>query len=150
MTSAVRKNDDKPSWEVFLIPEDEEGPAFAFTLGLYRSFQHPEVLIMGLPLEAMHPILNGIGEQVGAGCQFSEGTLAPNILEGYNCTFRTIDRGNYAEVLGAAIESYRGKEFPALQCFWPDREGHFPWQFGFEERLLERQWFLFDDLTAGS
>jgi hypothetical protein len=29
---------------------------------------------------------------------------------------------------------YEGVDFPALQMFWPDREGRFPWDKGFPSR----------------
>ena len=49
------------------VEEDEEGPGFAYSIGLYHSFDHPEVIVFGLPVRVMHPIINGIGEQVRAG-----------------------------------------------------------------------------------
>lgn len=51
-------------WYVVLTPEDEEGPSFAFTIGLYHSFQHPEVLILGLGIKTMHELVNNIGSEV--------------------------------------------------------------------------------------
>jgi hypothetical protein len=46
---------------------DDEGPGFAFTIGLYQRFRHPELLVFGLPLDTMHLMLNGAGEAGGAG-----------------------------------------------------------------------------------
>src|SRR5947209_3318154 len=114
-------------WHVLLIPEDEEGPAFAFTVGLYHSFQHPEVLIMGLDPGIMHRILNIIGEDAKAGRHYEPEKEYPDILEGYRCAFEEIDKGLYEEYLGYAIWFYRGSAFPALQCVWPDHEGRYPW-----------------------
>lgn len=131
-------------WQIVLIPEDEEGPGFAFTLGLYHSFQHPEVLIMGLSMETMHQLLNNIGSEVKNGQRYIDGNESPDIIEGYNCTFRQIHRQNYHEFLGSAIGFYQNEEFSALQCVWPDKQGLYPWQQGFNEQLAERQWLLFE------
>jgi hypothetical protein len=36
-------------WHVLKVMEDDRGPAFAYTVGLYHSFRHPELIIVGLP-----------------------------------------------------------------------------------------------------
>ncbi|MBK8093809.1 MAG: DUF4262 domain-containing protein [Verrucomicrobiaceae bacterium] len=38
-------------WHVVGVPDDEEGPGFAFTVGVYLRTLQPEILIMGLPME---------------------------------------------------------------------------------------------------
>jgi hypothetical protein len=44
-------------WHVIEVLEDDEGPAFAFTIGLYKRFEHPELVVFGLPLDTMHLML---------------------------------------------------------------------------------------------
>ena len=36
-------------WFVNRIAEDDEGPGFAYSFGLYERYQHPEIIIFGLP-----------------------------------------------------------------------------------------------------
>jgi Domain of unknown function (DUF4262) len=126
-------------WHVVLIREDEEGPAFGFTVGLYHSYGHPEVLIHGFGLELTHQILNNIGDEVKAGHQYEAGRRYPDILEGYDCAFQIIEKAFYHEYLGYARWYYRGNNFPALQCLLPDREGRFPGDAGFPEQLAKLQ-----------
>ncbi len=126
-------------WHVVLICEDEEGPAFGFTVGLYHSYGHPEVLIHGFGLELMHQILNVIGEAVKAGQRYEGERRYPDILDGYDCVFRTIEKRLYHEYLGYAHWYYRGNAFPALQCLLPDRDGRFPGEEGFPIQLAEWQ-----------
>jgi hypothetical protein len=38
-------------WHVIKVFEDDEGPSFAFTIGLYKRFGHPELVVFGLPLD---------------------------------------------------------------------------------------------------
>ncbi len=133
---------------MLLIPEDGEGPAFAYTLGLFHSFGHAEVLVMGLPLEAAHKVLNLIGNKVKAGRRYTFGQESAGLLEGQWLTFRIIKPENYDEMLGRAVRFYGGQGFPALQCFWPDASGGFPWQEGFDEEWSGQQWLLFEPLPA--
>lgn len=114
-------------WHVIKVSEDDEGPGFAFTIGLFRRFEHPELILFGLPLETMHAMLNGAGAAVRDGAAYSAGRDYDDILEGYHCTFRSVPRSHYEEYLGTARRYYGGDEFPVLQLIWPDREHRYPW-----------------------
>jgi hypothetical protein len=114
-------------WHVIKVFEDDEGPGFAFTIGLYERFDHPELIVFGLPLETMHLMLNGAGEAVRAGRRYTAGQSYDGILEGYNCTFRPVPHSHYEAYLGSARWYYDGDAFPVLQLIWPDREHRYPW-----------------------
>jgi hypothetical protein len=126
-------------WHVVIIPEDDEGPAFAFSVGLSKNFGHPEVILFGLGIEAMHGIINLIGEEVRQGRRFSESQAASGIIEGFDLNFRPVSHDHYSEYLGTASSYYKGTDYPALQCVWPDRQGRFPWDTGFPESLRALQ-----------
>jgi Domain of unknown function (DUF4262) len=126
-------------WQVALIPEDDEGPAFAFSVGLFKNFGHPEVIIFGLVIEALHGIINLIGEEVRQGRRFAEGEVASGIIEGFDVGFREVAPEHYAEYLGTASWYYKGINYPALQFVWPDKQGRFPWDDGLPESLRARQ-----------
>ena len=114
-------------WHVILVPEEEETPAFAFSIGLLHTFKHPEILVVGLPIDTMHQIINGIGESVRAGTTFTEGQRSSEVLADYDCTFVKVAQKYYDDYLGYAQWFYHGKDFPTLQCVWPDREHRYPW-----------------------
>jgi hypothetical protein len=48
--------------------------------------------------------------------------------------------------LGYAIWFYRSlsKPFPAMQLIWPDKQGHFPWEAGYDERFYRLQKALYE------
>ena len=114
-------------WHVVQVPEDDEGPGFAFTIGLYKRFQHPELIVFGLALDTMHLMLNGAGEAVCAGRTYAGGQSYDDLLEDYACTFRPVPPKHYEAFLGYALWYYNGDDFPALQLIWPDREHRYPW-----------------------
>ncbi len=120
-------------WHVVLIPPEEGKPGWAFSIGLFHSFGHPEVVVFGLPLELLGAVVNGVGEEVQAGKRFEAGQEHPDILEGVRCAFRPVDEGWYRPFLGYARWFYQGSEFPALQCLWPDKKQRFPWEPEFNE-----------------
>jgi len=57
----IRDHIERFGWHVTLIPEDDEGPGFAYSIGLYQSFKQPEVIMFGCPPELMHTLINQAG-----------------------------------------------------------------------------------------
>jgi len=52
-------------WNVTTVfkKEGETGPEWAFSAGLFHSYQHPEIAMFGLDLDIMHKIVNDIGTE---------------------------------------------------------------------------------------
>ena len=125
-----------------MIPEDDEGPSFAYSIGLFRSFGHPEIIVFGLGLDLMHRMINLIGEEVRRGRRFADGESASGILEGYDVRFLHVAHRHYPEHFGYARWFYKGDDFPALQCLWPDKQGRFPSDADYSEPLRARQCLL--------
>jgi hypothetical protein len=124
---------------VIKVMEDESGPGFAYSVGLFHNFDHPEILIVGLDLDLMHAIINNLKDAIEAGTHFQPDKQVEGILEGFDCTFRQVAVAHYPELLGCAIWFYAGNNFPTLQCVWPDMQGRFPWEANFNLKLRTRQ-----------
>ncbi len=123
----IQTDIDRYDWHVILVPEDEIGPSFAYSIGLYQTFRHPEVIVFGLDLANLHSAVNQIGSEIRKGVRFGEGDGSDEVFEGVSVRFRLVSTDFYDEYLGQAIRYYAGNGFPCLQCFWPDGEGSFPW-----------------------
>ena len=136
-------------WHVAMIPEDDEGPSFAYSIGLFKNFGHPEIIIFGLGVEVLHGMINLIGEEVRQGRRFADGESASGILEGFDVRFRGVAREHYHEHIGYARWFYEGDDFPVLQCLWPDREGRFPSDPDFPDSLRPRQPSLAPPMGGG-
>jgi hypothetical protein len=126
-------------WHVIRVPEQGRTPGWAFSVGLHHSYAHPEVIIFGLPLDGMQTLINAIGSDVVNGASHPAGSSSDRILEGYRCDFQPVARCWYEAFLGYAIWFYGGKEFPAMQCRWPDRDGHLPDHPDFDGTLWDLQ-----------
>jgi hypothetical protein len=135
---------DRVGWHVVMIPEEDGTPGWSFSVGLFKTFNHPEVVVFGLPLELSGQVINGVGADIQKGKTFEPGREYPEILEGVLCTFRPVVQRWYRPFLGYAGWYYRGPEFPVLQCIWPDKEQHYPWEPGFKQAWLWAQPLLFE------
>jgi Domain of unknown function (DUF4262) len=135
-------------WSVTQVLADEDGPAFAYTIGLYQSFEHPEILMIGLDLEVMSGILNTLGDDIKQGERYEAGQQYSDVVETYLCSFQPIDEKFYGEYLGKAVWFYKGKDFPALQCVYPDMAGRYMWEQDANPRLTEMQPLLTDAILG--
>ena len=123
--------------------QDDPHPLWAFSVGLFSTFQHPEIVIFGDDTDSMHAIINEIVEQIRDGQAFAPGREYADVLEEYLCTFRTVSRRWYADYLGLALWYYKREDFPVLQCVWPDKDGRYPWDEGCDDTVRGLQPLLF-------
>jgi hypothetical protein len=113
---------------VFPTKDDDGDSNWAFSIGLFHTFGHPEVILFGLPLERCTGIVNEIGKQVKSGQRYEPERIVEDVLRApYQCMFKEVLPSQYHDHVGYALWFYETDPFPLLQCFWPDKEGHFPW-----------------------
>ena len=137
-------------WHVIEVPELGSTPGWAFSIGLHHSFEHPEVVVFGLPVETMHGIIDVIGEEVRSGGSFPPDSESARILEGYTCSLMPVERCWYRPLLGYAMWFYRGADFPVVQCLWPDRDGFLPHHPAFDSDLIGLQPLLWHSDPAAA
>ncbi|QEH37566.1 hypothetical protein OJF2_61570 [Aquisphaera giovannonii] len=132
-------------WQVMAVEADDEGPGFAYSVGLVRTFGHPEILTIGLDVRVLMGMINAVSELVRAGKRFDHLDESGDVLEAYNVAFRKVEPRHFRDFVGYARWYYRADEFPLLQCVWPDARGRFPWHADFPVELASRQPVLSDD-----
>lgn len=131
-------------WHVMQVLPGQAHPGWSYSIGLYRNFHHPEVVVFGLGPDTMHAVINIVGRAARAGRSFGDGDVSEELLVRYACTFRFVDSVWYPHLLGFATWFYDSGTFPVLQVFWPDQESRYPWQPGFSARLRDQQPLLFN------
>lgn len=117
---------------------DDEGPPFAYTVGLF-GLGHPELLVFGLEPDTAMRLLNALGDRIRG----EEETLLPGQL----LTFDEWDHRvipevvpNPGEIVFSANRFYqRPSEFsvPVLQLSYDDLSGRFPWETGYSHPELQ-------------
>lgn len=132
-------------WHMVVIAGEEGCPEYVFTVGLFYTYGHPEIVLMGLPREAMYQLLQGMVQEIGQGKKFADGEVNAG-LASFPIAFRSVEISRYPEYLGYGIWFYHSlpAPFPALQFVWPDREGKFPWDAGYDVRFLTLQHPLYE------
>lgn len=134
-------------WHVALVAPESGTPGWAHSIGLVERFEHPEILVFGPELPLLHRLVNAIGERVRHGARFAADTEHEGVLAGHRLAFRAVARKWYGPFLGNAAWHYRGEPFPAVQVFWPDPRGRFPWEPDSDPDWREQQPRLFLEET---
>jgi hypothetical protein len=124
----VRSDIARYGWHLVLIPPTPEAAGWVHTIGLGERFAHPELIVFGNDFSVLCPLLNALGERIRAGARFAAGSELRGVIEGLPIAFRSVAAKWIEPFLGNAAWHYRRETVPALQVFWPDPSGRFPWQ----------------------
>lgn len=124
IAQAVRDEIAEHGWAV-LAHEGE--PAVAYTVGLHETFDHPEILTIGLPVETAHALLDECAADVEDGRKFAADTRETGVLEDHEVAFVSVgDTTARREVCEGAALYYGARLFDVVQLLWPDKAGRFP------------------------
>jgi hypothetical protein len=118
---------DTHGWHVLKVMADDSGPGFCYSVGLHKTFNHPEILIIGLKLELAHLLINNIGHDIKEGRTFLSGQFYTGILDNFKCLLLDVNKIYYDEYFGYAKWYYTNNDFSVLQCIYPTVKGVFPW-----------------------
>ncbi|GGU43505.1 DUF4262 domain-containing protein [Streptomyces violascens] len=132
-------NVQQHGWHVVMVPEDEIGPGFAYTIGLAHTHGAPELTVFGLDIHAMHGMLNRLGAKAAAGAVLADGQRHPDVVEGHQAVLRSVDLRWCRTFFGRAIGFYRRPPIPMLQVAWPDVDDCFHWEEQAHESHRESQ-----------
>lgn len=130
---------EKYGLSVILIEVTDYLPSFAYSIGLWQKYNHPEVICFGLSVQTLHGIINDVAELIKKGNIIETGRPYDDFFENGNAEFLKVDSRNIADYFGTALDFYGVDDIPALQLIWTDRNDKFPWDEGFEEEFIYRQ-----------
>jgi hypothetical protein len=137
--TATVRNVEEHGWSVLMIPADEHGPGFAYTIGLWHSHRAPELAMFGLDVEVMKSCLNDLGTRAAGGELLAAEQAYDDVIESYPVRLKPIVLTWCNTLFGRTIGFYRRPPIPFLQVLWPDRDGRFMWDAGSDDALRRRQ-----------
>jgi hypothetical protein len=140
LVKKIKGNIEKHGLQVIMIEESDYLPSFAYSIGLWQKYNHPEIICFGLSTSLLHTIINKAAEIVK-----TDESIAPEtnyfdrIFDNRKAEFLKVDPQNIDDYFGAAINFYNTNIFPAIQLVWTDRNDKFPWEENFENEFLHKQ-----------
>ncbi len=131
------------------IVHGDGSPMWNYPVGLHESFGNPEIVVIGLQLETAQWVLNECARRMSAGHVFTSKERGFELLEGVECEFREVSPPWVKDLMGYDHWFYGKRNFPALQCVYPDLRNRLPWQEGFDPRFRKRQPLVFSGAEQG-
>jgi len=114
-------------WHCVHIMAEDEHVAYSFTVGLYETYGHPELIIVGLSPGVSHQILSIVADAARVGVPLDLARSTDALINHYSCCFAEVPLSEYYEHVGFASWYYQGNNFPLYQIVWPSKSGQFPW-----------------------
>lgn len=135
----TKTNIAKYGLQVIMVSGSAYSPSFAYSIGLFETYNQPEVICFGLPEKLGHEIINDVADLLKSGETIKTYTNYDNIFKNSRAEFLPVDNRNIDDYFGAALNYYDTTKFPALQLVWTDRNDKFPWESDFEEEYIHKQ-----------
>jgi hypothetical protein len=136
----------KHGFHVTAVFGGDDGPLWAYTVGLLETYGHPELITFGLPPQIAHGVIHAIVEQSREGTQHPLGREHPFDVDGIPvCLLPVLDEywlypcdyllgcSHYYGAKGAKVE------LRALQLVWSDENGRLPWEPQFQRKFAGDQ-----------
>lgn len=111
-------------------------PPFLYTIGLMETCNHPEFIVFGIDAENAYALFSGLVADVLRGKRYIDsGVYSVNLGdEQHRVGFRKVHPTQHPLYLGFAMGFVRSigrvGELEAMQVFWPDSAGKFPFEAG--------------------
>ena len=120
-------------------------PPFQYTIGLMETLHHPEFILFGMDSGNSHALFSGLVRDIRAGHSVAEPGVYTVNLGGdkHRIGFRRVHPTQHELYLGFAMGFLtnigRIGELEAVQAFWPDSTGKFPFEVGCDRGVYELQ-----------
>jgi Domain of unknown function (DUF4262) len=149
---SIRDHIARVGWAVPAVYGDDQGPSWAYSVGIWHTHRGPELAMFGCPVDNMAGIINGLGRQIAEGVQIAPGDMVEGLCP-YPLAIRPVHQSWRMTSMFAVSDSFYGYVRPPfLQIVWPDRRCRFPCERGFERRFEGHQpllWLPRDDHPPG-
>src|SRR6266567_367855 len=114
--------------------EPEGFVPFAYTVGLWRTYEHPELIIVGaMRPEVLHGLLAVAAANVKGGRRYAVGERYDDIAQRFESQMGMVTPANREAFLTYADWFNGRRPFGAIQLLWTDPEGRFPGEPGYDE-----------------
>ena len=130
---------DRYGCHVIHVAAEGELPPFSYSVGICRSSERPEVVVVGLKQNLAHFVVNEYNRRAKGGEIFTPGAQYGEFIDGFDVTFEEVEPEFYVDYFGWDLWLYGGPNFEVLQLVYPTTSGEWPWQSSESDWFKKRQ-----------
>ncbi|MEM7374604.1 MAG: DUF4262 domain-containing protein [Bacteroidota bacterium] len=127
----VDHNIDTYGFHLTYVLESNETPPFGYSTGLFRHAQLPELFISGLPSGLTHTLIDAYAK-LFAQQAVPTRVILDHVSERFPIYLIEVEPKKLEEYMLSSFRIYGDAEFKCLQLIFPDLDGHFPGEQGYD------------------
>ncbi len=137
--------DDVEKYGYSLLNVSDARPPFRYSVGLMKTYDHPELIVFGLDSDNSYYLFDKLIQKLATGIKYNEPGIVEIEIDGtkHRIGLRRVHETQQQVYLGFAMGFCRriGRwgELEAMQVFWPDSNGLFPFEAGCELDVFQQQ-----------
>lgn len=136
MNEKIQRN----GYTVIGVMEGEDTPSFAYTVGLLETYNHPELITLGLPANTASFLFKNVVESIIEKQMPIQNHIPYNQIANMPIEFISADTNKASDYMIGFIDKYgNSRELKAIQLLWPDKQGFFPYEKEFDVGFLDLQ-----------
>jgi hypothetical protein len=139
-SNGIVRDVEQHGWSAISISDID--PPFIYTVGLMQTFDHPEAILFGLEPKVTHGILANLVSNIRTGKRYVDSGTYDGVLNGYSIGIRPVHESQHEQYLGYAMGFCLRSghlDLKAVQVYWPDRHGVFPFEPNCDLGVYSRQ-----------
>ena len=130
--SKVDENIDKYGFHITYVLGDEKGPSFCYSTGLYKNYKIPEIFMSGLPQNLSFDLVGDYAKKFKEkDVPLSRKIDSPTDYFKFPILFIEFENEDLKEYVYSSSRFYGEKEYRYLQLIYPDTNGLFPNDSGY-------------------
>lgn len=143
MQAEIRDKIAADGWfAIHVFADGDKSPySFTYSIGLWPA--HPELIVVNLPARLATALIYEAQHRFAShGDRFEDGKVYAELIRDHDAAVEAVPEAAVAEHLRWAIDYHKGPAtVTAVQIVWPDPEGHFPWEPGYDGDALPQPVF---------
>ena len=101
---------EKYGCHIIHVKPQQPIPGWSYTIGLYETWQQPELIVVGMKQDSAHYLLNEAALRMKQGLRLAGGHREKDLLENVECEFRKVEQHWAQHVMGYAL--WRSRRVP--------------------------------------
>ena len=133
--------------------EGSDDLPFSYSVGFTKSLGQPEVILLGLPSDTGHALVNDLFVMCRNGQRLTDGAQIDDLVPNFPVVARAVDeswivQSYFASALWYHRTQMGGALQDAVQIVWPDADCNFPWDDGCADWVRADQPALYEPRIA--
>jgi hypothetical protein len=107
-------------------------PSFCYSTGIYKSFGIPEIFISALPQNLSHELIENYVDNFKELKSIPVNERIDYLTDRFSAYLVEVANDELTEYVLSSVRFYKGEDYKYLQLIYPDVNGYFPNEAGYD------------------